>query len=258
MPTTAFARHPTTTPTDSHAPPALAWLALEPMRAAAEFFAAQLLPHPARQGDGHPVIVYPGLGANAWSTLHLRRVLDSAGFTSHDWREGFNRGPKGTVERWLAGLEDTLREVHAEHGRTVSLVGWSLGGIYARELAKRAPQMVRQVVTLGTPFGAVPESTRAGSVYRILNGKGGSPSAQMQRRLGECPPVPTTSIYSRSDGVVPWQGCVQAGCEHAENIEVNSASHLGMGAHPTVLKILVERLAQPEGQWQPYREADKR
>src|SRR5678816_3024378 len=134
-----------------------------------------------------PVIVYPGLGANGWSTLHLRRVLDGAGFASYDWRQGFNRGPKGGVDRWLDDLEDTLREVHTEHGRKASLVGWSLGGIYARELAKRAPQAVRQVITLGTPFGAPTESTHAGQVYRLLNGKTGSLSAPMQRRLRECP-----------------------------------------------------------------------
>jgi pimeloyl-ACP methyl ester carboxylesterase len=233
-------------------PPPLALLALEPMRAAAEFIAAQLASSPARVGDGHPVIVYPGLAANALSTLYLRHVVDSAGFTTYDWRQGFNRGPRGSVSQWLGELEGMLRELHDEHGRRVSLVGWSLGGIYARELAKRAPDRVRQVVTLGTPFNARPEATHAARVYRLLSGEAGALSAPVQRRLSECPPVPTTSIYSRSDGVVPWQACIQRTCAHAENVAVDSASHLGMGSHPTVLKVLVDRLAQPEGRWRPY------
>jgi len=232
-------------------PPALPLLALEPMRAALEFFASHVFGAPARVGDGHPVIVYPGLAANSWSTLRLRNALDAAGFRSHDWRQGFNRGPRGQVEPWLDQLEDLVHELHAEHGMRVSLVGWSLGGICARELAKRVPHVVRQVVTLGTPFAAPPKTTHADRVFRLFNGKSG-PSQTMQRRLRQCPPVPTTSIYSRTDGVVPWQGCIQSVGAQAENIAVNSASHLGMGTHPTVLRILVDRLAQPEGQWKPY------
>jgi len=234
------------------APPTLPLLVMEPMRAALEFLASRIAGSPRGVGDGHPVIVYPGLAANAWSTLRLRHALDAAGFTSHDWRQGFNRGPRGQVEPWLDELQKLLQELHEQHGRRVSLVGWSLGGICARELAKRAPQMVRQVVTLGTPFAAAPRSTHAEHVFRLFNGKAG-PSPNMQRRLRQCPPVPTTSIYSKTDGVVPWQGCIQGPAPQAENIAVNSASHLGMGAHPTVLRILVDRLAQPEGEWKPYR-----
>jgi alpha-beta hydrolase superfamily lysophospholipase len=222
------------------------------MRAAIELFAGQLASAPRRIGDGHPVIVYPGLAANAWSTLALRHAIDAAGFTSYDWRQGFNRGPRGDIGAWLDELGVMLHDVQARHGRRVSLVGWSLGGIYARELAKHAPQRVRQVVTLGTPFGAPPESTHAGRVFRMLSGRHGELSPTLQRRLRECPPVPTTSIDSESDGIVPWQGCVQPPCAHAENIAVNSASHLGMGTHPTVLRVLIDRLAQPEGRWRPY------
>jgi alpha-beta hydrolase superfamily lysophospholipase len=253
--TTSLTRraHPDPFDRSATSPPALPLLALEPMRAALEFFASRLAGPPARVGDGHPVIVYPGLAANSWSTLHLRRALDAAGFESHDWRQGFNRGPRGQVEPWLDELEKLLHELHAHAGRRVSLVGWSLGGMCARELAKRAPQLVRQVVTLGTPFAAAPHSTHADRVYRLFNGKAGQLSPTMQRRLRQCPPVPTTSIYSRSDGVVPWQGCIQSPSAQAENIAVNSASHLGMGTHPTVLRILIDRLAQPEGEWKPYR-----
>jgi pimeloyl-ACP methyl ester carboxylesterase len=234
------------------APPPLPLLALEPMRAAIELVAGQFAGTLPRLGDGHPVIVYPGLAANGWSTIALRHAIDTAGFRSYDWRQGFNRGPRGDIGEWLAELDGMLREVHARHGRRVSLVGWSLGGIYARELAKHAPQRVRHVVTLGTPFGASPDSTHAGRIWRLLSGRDGALPPPLQRRLRECPPVPTTSIYSRSDGIVPWQGCLQPDGPQAENIAVDSASHLGMGTHPTVLRILVDRLAQPEGRWQRY------
>jgi hypothetical protein len=107
---------------------------------------------------------------------------------------------------------------------------------------------VRQVITLGTPFASMKGATHAETVYRLLNRGTSQLTPQMQERLRECPPVPTTSVYSKSDGVVCWQGCVEKTSRSSESVEVG-ASHLGMVTHPQVLRIVADRLAQPEGRW---------
>jgi len=236
--------------------PSLALLATEPLRALLDFCAAKLSPQAHCAGDGHPVIVYPGLGAGAFSTLHLRNALRDCGYDVHDWGFGLNRGPDGPLDEWLPQLAARVHELHLRHGRQVSLVGWSLGGVYAREVAKLCPGIVRQVVTLGTPFGAMGDANHAGTIFRLLGGDTSQLTPQLQARLRECPPVPTTSVYSKSDGVVCWRGCLQDEGECVQNIEVN-ASHLGMGAHPEVLRIVADRLALAQGQWRPYRARPK-
>ncbi len=230
--------------------PSLSLLALEPLRGASEYLASLFTPTPPPRGDGHPVIVFPGLGGGALSTRPMRRFLDKAGYVSHDWGQGLNTGPQGDFDDWLDRLDDHLLDVHARHRRNVSLVGWSLGGVYARELAKRSSGLVRQVVTLGTPFSALGESNHAAAAYRFLNGDTSQLTPSMQSRLRQRPPVPTTAIYSKSDGIVPWQACMETESEASESLEV-SASHIGLGTHPKVLSLLAARLAQPEGLWQP-------
>jgi len=232
--------------------PSLALLATEPLRAALDFLSAHIGATPRRVGDGHPVVVYPGLGGGAVTTAHLRRFLNECGFVALDWELGVNRGPEGLFEAWSRKLADPVRELHARRGHKVSLVGWSLGGIYAREVAKCFPDAVRQVITLGTPFSALGDGNHAGTIFRLLGGDTSQLTPALQARLREPPPVPTTSVYSRSDGVVCWRGCLEQEGPGRENIEVN-ASHLGMGTHPEVLRIVADRLAQPEGRWRPYR-----
>jgi predicted alpha/beta hydrolase family esterase len=237
-------------PSAFRAPP-LSLLAMEPVRALFDFAAAKFGARAEHVGDGHPVVVFPGLGATPLSTSHLRRFIDDAGFTAHCWGRSVNTGPEGDFDRWLDPLEADVRRWHAESGRTVSLVGWSLGGIYARELARRAPDAVRQVITLGTPFAAMRGATRAEGLYRLLNGNSAHLTDEQVARLRATPPVPTTSVYSKSDGVVSWRGCIEQRTPLAESVEV-AASHLGMVTHPDVLRIVVDRLAQPEGQWRPW------
>jgi len=235
-----------------HAPP-LALLAIEPVRAAAEFCVSLLGPQPRPCGDGHAVLVLPGLATGDWSTARMRRVLQRTGFDVHAWGRGVNRGPTGDFDEWLGLLEATLRAMHQRSGgRTVSLVGWSLGGIYARELAKRSPGLVRQVITLGSPFAA-PGATRAGPVYRLLNGGPAVLTPEVERRLREDPSVPTTAIYSKTDGIVAWQGCLTRAARRSENIEVSRVSHCGLCMHPQVLRIVADRLAQPEGRWRRWK-----
>lgn len=233
-----------------HAAPPLSLLVMEPLRAAFDFCSGKFSTSPQPVGDGHPVVVYPGLGGGSFTTSHLRRSLDQSGFTSQCWGRGVNTGPDGDFDQWLDGLEDDVRSWHAESGRKVSLVGWSLGGIYARELAKRAPECVRQVVTMGTPFASISGATHAEKAFSLLNGTTPQITPQLEARLRAAPPLPTTSVYSKSDGVVNWRGCIQKKSALAESVEV-TASHLGMGTHPEVLRVIVDRLAQPEGRWQP-------
>jgi pimeloyl-ACP methyl ester carboxylesterase len=228
------------------APPSPALLALEG-RAWLEFAAlVPALPLLARapRGDGHPVLVLPGWLASDRSTWALRRFLRDRGYHVHGWRLGRNLGPNADTVAGLARRFATLRE---RHGKKLSLIGWSLGGIYARELGRRFPGEVRQVITLASPFRA-PSAT---SVSRFYRARRSEARPDLRQRLGEPLPVPSTSLYSRSDGVVAWRSCIQDEGPLAENIEVRT-SHCGMGHHPGVLLVIADRLAQPENAWQRY------
>lgn len=231
--------------------PSLSLLATEPLRAMFDFLASRMAAGAQPIGDGHPVVVFPGLGGAPFTTSQLRRYLDQAGFQAHDWGRGMNTGPDGNLDTWLLLLVQHVRELHAASGRKVSLVGWSLGGVYAREIAKLCPQSVRQVITLGTPFASLGGANHAGGIYKLLNRDNAVRlTPRLQARLRACPPVPTTSVYSKSDGVVSWQGCIEKKTATSESVEVN-ASHLGMVTHPEVLRIVASRLAQAEGSWRP-------
>ena len=235
--------------TDGVTAPGWRKLALEsraPFEFAASLAAAPMLLRSPR-GDGHPVVVIPGFMASDFSTRPLRRLLKVLGHDVHAWDQGRNMGPRaGVLER---GIE-RIRALHSKQGRKVSLVGWSLGGVYARELAKRAPDVVRCVVTLGSPFTGPSRATNAWRLFDRVNR--GRPYDNVPRdALREAPPVPTTSIYSRSDGIVAWQCSIEQLGPLAENIEVEG-SHTGLGVNPLVLHALADRLAQPEGQWRPF------
>ncbi|MGV8996752.1 MAG: esterase/lipase family protein [Parvibaculaceae bacterium] len=189
----------------------------------------------APRGDGHPVLVLPGMMADDGSTFVIRRYLQALGYQVHPWKLGRNWGPSTEIRD---GIRDRFKELSDRYGRKVSIVGWSLGGIYARELARQFPSLTRQVITLGSPFGAG---------YRVE----GEPSPELGERLRPPPPVPCTAIYSKSDGVVPWEACLEQETPHTDNIEVKS-SHIGMGVNALVLWAIADRLAQEEGRWHPF------
>ncbi|MDM0115182.1 alpha/beta hydrolase [Variovorax sp. J22R133] len=201
----------------------------------------------APRGDGHPVLVLPGLAAGDASTGLLRRYLKSRGYDAHGWGLGRNLGPRKGVEQ---GMSSALRRLHDDSGAKVSLVGWSLGGVYARLLASRHPELVRNVITLGSPFVGHPRATNAWRLYEWVSGQK-SDDARRRQHVSPTPPVPTTSIFSRSDGIVAWRSSIEKIGPQSENIEV-IASHIGLGVHPAVLYALADRLAQPEGQWKPF------
>ena len=143
----------------------------------------------APKGDGHPVLVLPGLAAGDASTALMRRFLKSRGFAPSGWGQGLNLGLReGVIER----AQERLRALWLEHGRSVSLVGWSLGGLYARELAKHAPELVRSVITLGSPFSGHPRETNAWRLYEFASGHK-LDWHDFHGPLRAPPPTPTTS-----------------------------------------------------------------
>lgn len=235
-------------------PPPLGLFALEQARAAVDLVALRArrrLLETAPRGDGHPVLVLPGLLAGDFSTAPLRRFLRALCYDAHGWERGLNLGPSAAVRRLL---EQRLQGLRRRHGRRVSLVGWSLGGIYARELARTHADDVRVVVTLASPFRDISASHAARLVPIRPNGRPLREARELRALLGAPLPVPSTSIYSRSDGIVAWRSCLETEGPGRESIEVR-CSHTGMGFHPPALAVIADRLAQPEGSWRPYRAA---
>jgi len=201
----------------------------------------------APAGDGHAVIVFPGLGAGDFSTAPLRSFLSSQGYETFGWDLGFNFGPRDGV---LKKSVERVMDICAMSKRKVSLIGWSLGGLYAREFAKALPEQTRSVITLGTPFSGDPKATNAWRFYEFVSGHK-LDDKKMIAHIKEAPLVPTTSIFSRTDGVVAWPLSIQKESKTAENIEV-IASHVGMGMNPIALYAVADRLAQREGAWQKF------
>lgn len=205
------------------------------------------------KGDGHPVLILPGLAASDSSTKPLRSFLENSGYKAYPWELGRNFGLRDGV---LEGMLERLETIYAEHGEKVSLVGWSLGGIFARELAKLRPEMVRGVISLGSPHSGDPKATNAWRLYQLVAGHSVD-EPPIETQLHKAPPVPTTSVYTKTDGVVAWQNCAQAKpvsakkAKHTENIVV-TASHCGLGFNPSVLYILADRLSQREGKWRRF------
>ncbi|MDO8401278.1 MAG: alpha/beta hydrolase [Bradyrhizobium sp.] len=240
-----------TPPADRLRPPGLGLLLAE-ARGIFEFNASLLLSPllmRAPRGDGHPVLLLPGFLASDLSMAPMRRYLRELGYDAHAWRMGRNLGG---VARMRIALRDRLAEIHAATGRKVSIVGWSLGGVYARDLALQAPDMVRYVVTLGSPFASDVRATNATRLYEALSGEGADDDPELRAAIAGDLPVPATSIYSRTDGIVNWRTCLLRPSDTAENIEVHLASHIGLGVNPAALWAVADRLAQPEGEFRQF------
>ncbi|QZD96494.1 alpha/beta hydrolase [Qipengyuania gelatinilytica] len=216
----------------------------------ASFYALRPLMGQLPKGDGHGVLVLPGFMASDYSTGPLRRLLCDLGYDCAGWNLG--RNIKVDQAR-IDAMMDCVDELHDRSGRPISIVGWSLGGVFARELAKLAPEKVRLVISLGSPICDDRGHTNAARLFEYLNGK--EPEIMRDgnfQALAEAPPVPTTSILTRTDGVVHWRGSVQrCGREDCENIEV-LASHCGLGVNPAAVYAIADRLAQGEGSWKPF------
>ncbi|WDA40086.1 esterase/lipase family protein [Erythrobacter sp. BLCC-B19] len=252
----SLAMNPADTAPRKAEPPHRLWTLIEG-RAMLELgllYASRPLMASLPKGDGHAVMVLPGFMASNSSTVPMRNILKRLGYDAHGWDSGRNI----RVDNALIGrLEAQLTRLFETSGRTVSLVGWSLGGVLARELAKLHPEKVRLVISLGSPISDDRGHTSAARLFELLNGKEPEPMKGGRfRGLDEAPPVPTTSIFTKTDGVVHWRGSVQhpdkaAAEQPTENIQVH-ASHCGLGVNPSVMIAIADRLAQAEGQWTPF------
>lgn len=189
--------------------------------------------------DGHPVIVVPGFGANDASTFVLRSYLSRLGYRCTGWGLGINNG---AVEIQLEQTLETLRRRHEQVDERVSLVAWSLGGVIARECARDEPGLVERVITFGTPL--------YGPRHTATSMSKPSPrrdeiEAQIVERADRPITRPVTAIYSKQDGVVAWEACVDPD-PNTTNAEVES-SHIGLGFDPDVLRLVAQTLATPAG-----------
>lgn len=199
-------------------------------------------------GDGHPVMVLPGFMGDDGYNASMRRFLGGLNYTVYGWGLGRNLGPRGGV---LEGLQERIHELYERHDAPISLVGHSLGGIFARELAREFPDKVRQVISLGSPFGRGRMTASVPArLFSALN-----PPQELpvdQDLLHQAPPVPITSIYSKGDGIVHWQTTVQHdGHQRSQNIRVRG-SHCGMTLNPVIWYLIADRLATHPDQWRPF------
>ncbi len=201
----------------------------------------------APRGDGHPVLVLPGLMAGDLSTWPLRAFLAQCGYEAYPWQLGLNVGPRDGIVR---GIVERVRTLQKAHKRKVSLIGWSLGGAMAHALAARMPAKVRSVITLGSPLGAQPRANNVWRVFELVSGLAAD-DPRLRDLLRQKSRVPHTSFLSKTDGVVAWRNSLASGGRRSENIEV-TASHLGLGANPAVWWAIADRLAQREGEWAPF------
>jgi pimeloyl-ACP methyl ester carboxylesterase len=236
-------------------PPSRLLLALEGVRAMWEFGASlATLPvlHSAPRGDGHSVLIFPGLVASDLSTQPLRRYLEAQGYRAHEWGLGRNFGPRPGV---LAACRRRIEELRRESGRKVSLIGWSLGGVFARDLALTMPEAVRSVVTLGSPFARELQANNMRRLYEEVTGEKVDASPEDLAALAGELPSPATSIYTRTDGVVNWRCSLGPESARSENIEILLASHIGLGGNPATLWAIADRLAQKEGEFKLFRRA---
>jgi pimeloyl-ACP methyl ester carboxylesterase len=208
------------------------------------------------RGDGHTVLLVPGFTATDGTMVGLRMFLRSRGYNIVHWGFGQNTGFK---LKFSQALEQKVRYLHHRHKQKISLVGWSLGGVYSYFTAHNAPECVRTVISLGSPLhnngGEVKVPMLVQALYRYFAHPMG-PVAHLAnvraKVLKSPPPMPSSCLYSDTDGVVTPQSAriETTGGEH-ENIWV-PGSHCGLGFNAAVMWILADRLSQPEGDWKPF------
>ncbi len=206
----------------------------------------------AARGDGHPVLVLPGFIAGDESTVALRRFLTHLGYDPLPWALGRNTGSLDIQRRMFLRFKHIARRV----SEPVTLIGQSLGGVFARQIARRFPADVRQIITLASPFGASDERTTNPLIRSLFERMSGLTVNEMRERMGgddadTPPPAPATAIYSKTDGVVAWHTCIGQESATTENVEI-IGSHSGMAINPAVLYVIADRLAQAKGAWSKF------
>ncbi len=238
-----------------HGSPSIFRIALEArsLLEAGSFALGYPLLQTASKGDGHPVLVMPGFLAGDLTTKLLRTFLKSRNYKAYGWDLGRNMGRYSHPETGCGEeIIDRLKQIYELHGEKVSIIGWSLGGIYARELARQHPELTRFVITLGSPFSGNLSANHATWLFEKTSGYAiEDMDKELWLQMRKPPPVPTTSFYSKTDGITAWECCLEDDHPTTENIEVPS-SHCGMGHHPFVMWAIANRLAQHENNWQKF------
>ncbi len=196
------------------------------------------------KGRGQTVLVLPGFLTGDASTLALRTFLRRLGYRAVGWGLGRNMG---RVNLLVPRVEARIDALYRESGQPIVLLGWSLGGVVAREATKLAPERIEQIITMGTPVVGGPKYTVAADSYR----RRGLDLDQLERSIEEknTAPIPAriTAIYSRVDGVVAWRACIDPNpANTVEHVEVN-VGHAELGLSPRVFKIIAERLGAGDG-----------
>lgn len=230
----------------THIPPPPLKLLVAEARAPLEvfrFFAGARALKDLPRGDGHPVLLVPGFGASDLEMTPLARALARQGYAATTWKLGRNLGMRPAIK---LGLAQRLQELHARDGERVSLVGWSLGGVFVREMARAAPELVRCVITLGSPFNGDPAANNMMPLFRLANrGRPVKMDREGFERRRIAPPVPCVAIHSKSDGIVSWRCSVEDDAPHCENVEVKG-THFALATNLEVLKVIARRLAKPD------------
>jgi pimeloyl-ACP methyl ester carboxylesterase len=213
----------------------------------------------APRGDGHPVLLLPGFMGSEVSLIALELFLRNRGYAVETWGLGRN---VGFHAKHANALEQKIRYLHHKTGRKVSLVGWSLGGVFALYGAHQVSECVRSVVTLGSPLSVDPEGSASPpfvkAMYRLIAHPMGPSAHAMQPRAKKLReyktlPMPLSCLYSLSDGVVPPQeATIEGDPALHQNIRV-PGSHVGLGFNAMVLWIVADRLSQPEGAWRRFK-----
>lgn len=195
------------------------------------------------RGHGEPVLLLPGFGAGDASNAVLNALLRYLGYRVYGWGLGLNRG---NVEALLPKVEARVRAIRDQTGMRVRLVGWSLGGVLAREVARDTADLVDRVITMGTPVVGGPKYTRVGATYRAAGFDVDEIERKIDARYAVPILVPVTAIYCKGDGIVDWRACIDHKTPGIEHVEVR-ATHFSLGFDPKVLEIVAERLARRLG-----------
>lgn len=191
------------------------------------------------RGDGKPVVVLPGYGASNISTIPLRGFLNWLGYDARGWELGRNTG---NAPEFVPQVADQVRQLYLETGQPIDIIGWSLGGVIAREVARNHPDTVRQVVTMGSPIVGGAKYTTLGRHAERRGVDLDEMEANMAARERRPITVPVTAIYSKNDGIVGWQACIDEHNAQVQHIEVVS-THLGLGISADVFKIIARTLS---------------
>lgn len=238
--------------------PAIPLALLEPFRAlgewAAQPFGNRILSF-APIGAGQPVLTLPGFLGSDRSTKSIRKYLRGKEYDAYPWLLGRNEGPDTTGENG-ALLDARINDIYRRTGQKVALVGWSLGGVMARNAAKRIPEQISQVITLGSPFDATQNISSISKVFEFVSGR--DPNDEQFQHIFDYnrppppPNVPSTAIFTKTDGIVHWSTCIESPAPNTDNIEVALASHTGLGFNAAVLFLIAERLSIPASEWGPF------